>query len=123
MNAEMNHTKIELKKLHLLGRAMMLVTQQFTSGLINIMKSQVNAIIAVSQKLLNGLMFQVSIIAREMIGLDYVSLATSTMTDTTKRLDATNDPKYVDVIRKRYSKLISPETWEDEWEQLTPKIQ
>lgn len=30
------------------------------------------------------------------------------------------DPKYVDVIRKRYSKLISPETWEDEWLTLTP---
>ena len=30
------------------------------------------------------------------------------------------DPKYVDVIRKRYSKLISPETWEDEWQTLTP---
>lgn len=30
------------------------------------------------------------------------------------------DPKYVDVIRKRYSKLISPETWEDDWQTLTP---
>lgn len=33
------------------------------------------------------------------------------------------DPKYVDVIRKRYSKLISPETWEDEWQTLTPVLQ
>lgn len=33
------------------------------------------------------------------------------------------DPKYVDVIRKRYSKLISPETWEDEWQTLTPALQ
>lgn len=33
------------------------------------------------------------------------------------------DPKYVDVIRKRYSKLINPETWETEWEQLTPKTE
>lgn len=33
------------------------------------------------------------------------------------------DPKYTDVIRKRYSKLISPETWEDEWQKLTPALQ
>jgi DNA modification methylase len=32
------------------------------------------------------------------------------------------DPKYVDVIRKRYAKLISPNNWEEEWESLTPRV-
>jgi DNA modification methylase len=32
------------------------------------------------------------------------------------------DPKYVDVIRKRYSKLTNPDTWETEWETLTPQV-
>lgn len=32
------------------------------------------------------------------------------------------DPKYVDVIRKRYAKFISPTDWEDEWQALTPAI-
>lgn len=32
------------------------------------------------------------------------------------------DPKYVDVIRKRYTKYTYPDKWEKEWESLTPKI-
>ena len=32
------------------------------------------------------------------------------------------DPKYADVIRKRYAKFVYPERWEKEWEILTPKI-
>jgi DNA modification methylase len=32
------------------------------------------------------------------------------------------DPKYVDVIRKRYAKFIYPDTWEERWEELTPAI-
>ena len=32
------------------------------------------------------------------------------------------DPKYVDVIRKRYAKYTNPDTWESEWETLTPAI-
>jgi len=32
------------------------------------------------------------------------------------------DPKYVDVIRKRYAKYCYPDTWEDRWEELTPAI-
>ncbi len=31
-------------------------------------------------------------------------------------------PAYTDVIRKRYAKFISPENWEDTWEQITPAI-
>lgn len=30
------------------------------------------------------------------------------------------DPKYVDVIRKRYAKFIDPENWEDNWQSMTP---
>ena len=32
------------------------------------------------------------------------------------------DPKYVDVIRKRYAKFVHPDTWEERWEELTPVI-
>ncbi len=32
------------------------------------------------------------------------------------------DPRYVDVIRKRYAKHIEPETWEESWQTLTPAI-
>ena len=32
------------------------------------------------------------------------------------------DPKYVDVIRKRYAKYCYPDTWEERWEELTPAI-
>jgi hypothetical protein len=32
------------------------------------------------------------------------------------------DPRFVDVIRKRYAKFVYPERWEKEWEILTPKI-
>ena len=32
------------------------------------------------------------------------------------------DPKYVDVIRKRYAKYTNPNEWEESWEQLTPAI-
>lgn len=32
------------------------------------------------------------------------------------------DPKYIDVIRKRYAKFIEPETWEESWQTLTPAI-
>ena len=32
------------------------------------------------------------------------------------------DPKYVDVIRKRYAKYTNPDTWETEWETLTPPV-
>lgn len=32
------------------------------------------------------------------------------------------DPKYVDVIRKRYAKFTNPNEWEESWEQLTPAI-
>lgn len=31
------------------------------------------------------------------------------------------DPKYVDVIRKRWAKYVYPDRWEAEWEVLTPK--
>ncbi len=31
------------------------------------------------------------------------------------------DPKYVDVIRKRYAKFVYPDKWEEEWESLTPE--
>ena len=30
------------------------------------------------------------------------------------------DPKYVDVIRKRYAKFIDPENWESNWVDMTP---
>lgn len=30
------------------------------------------------------------------------------------------DPKYVDVIRKRYAKFVEPDEWEETWESLTP---
>jgi DNA modification methylase len=33
------------------------------------------------------------------------------------------DPKYVDVIRKRYAKLVYPDKWEEEWESLTPPVE
>lgn len=32
------------------------------------------------------------------------------------------DSKYVDVIRKRYAKFTHPDDWEEQWEQLTPRI-
>ena len=32
------------------------------------------------------------------------------------------DPKYCDVIRKRYAKFTHPDVWEETWEQLTPRI-
>lgn len=32
------------------------------------------------------------------------------------------DPKYVDVIRKRYAKFCYPDTWEERWEELTPEV-
>ena len=32
------------------------------------------------------------------------------------------DPKYVDVIRKRWAKFTNPDTWEDEWQTITPRI-
>lgn len=32
------------------------------------------------------------------------------------------DPRYVDVIRKRYAKFVYPDRWEKEWESLTPSI-
>lgn len=32
------------------------------------------------------------------------------------------DPKYVDVIRKRYAKYVYPDRWESTWQELTPKI-
>lgn len=32
------------------------------------------------------------------------------------------DPRYVDVIRKRYAKFIEPENWEEKWETMTPAI-
>jgi hypothetical protein len=28
----------------------------------------------------------------------------------------------IDVIRKRYAKFISPDNWEDTWQELTPAI-
>ncbi len=31
------------------------------------------------------------------------------------------DPKYTDVIRKRYAKFVYPDRWEEEWESLTPE--
>lgn len=33
------------------------------------------------------------------------------------------DPKYVDVIRKRYAKFVSPDDWETEWQNLTPVVE
>lgn len=32
------------------------------------------------------------------------------------------DPKYVDVIRKRYAKFIDPNGWEESWQTMTPAI-
>lgn len=32
------------------------------------------------------------------------------------------DPKYVDVIRKRYAKFTSPDDWEEKWQELTPQV-
>ncbi len=32
------------------------------------------------------------------------------------------DPKYVDVIRKRYAKFIDPNNWEESWQTMTPAI-
>lgn len=32
------------------------------------------------------------------------------------------DPKYVDVIRKRYAKFCYPDTWEEQWQELTPEV-
>lgn len=122
MNVEIMIIKKGPRKMRQLGRAMMQATQQFTSGLIDTMKSQINANIVVSQELLNGLMFQVSTIVKEMIGLDYVSLATFTLTDTKKRLDDINDPKYCDVIRKRYHKFTNDNN-EEGWQEATSSIQ
>lgn len=31
------------------------------------------------------------------------------------------DPKYVDVIRKRYAKYVDPENWEERWQEMTPE--
>lgn len=31
------------------------------------------------------------------------------------------DPKYVDVIRKRYAKFIDPDNWESKWVDITPE--
>lgn len=31
------------------------------------------------------------------------------------------DPKYVDVIRKRYAKFIDPDNWESNWQEMTPE--
>lgn len=31
------------------------------------------------------------------------------------------DPKYCDVIRKRYAKFIDPENWEENWQSMTPE--
>lgn len=120
MNAETMIIKTGLRKMHQLGKAMKQATQQFISGLTDTMKSQINASIVVSQKLLNGLMFQVSIIAKEMIGLGYVSLVTSTLTDTTKHLDVISDPNYCDVIRKRYHKFTTGS--EDRWIENTQVV-
>lgn len=32
------------------------------------------------------------------------------------------DPKYVDVIRKRWAKFVYPDTWEERWQELTPEV-
>lgn len=32
------------------------------------------------------------------------------------------DPKYTDVIRKRWAKFVYPDRWEKEWEELTPVV-
>jgi DNA modification methylase len=32
------------------------------------------------------------------------------------------EPKYVDVIRKRWAKFVYPEEWEDNWQELTPEV-
>lgn len=32
------------------------------------------------------------------------------------------DPRYVDVIRKRWAKLVHPESWEEQWQALTPEV-
>lgn len=32
------------------------------------------------------------------------------------------DPKYTDVIRKRWAKFVYPDTWEERWEELTPEL-
>ncbi len=32
------------------------------------------------------------------------------------------DPKYVDVIRKRYAKFVSPDDWEETWQEITPAV-
>lgn len=121
MNAETMTIKTGPRKVLRLGKAMGQVTRQFTSGLIDIMKSQANVSIVVSQKLLNGLMFQVNIIVKEMIGLDCVSPATFTMTDTIRHLYVTSDEKYVDVVRKRYHKFVTG--GEDGWEKATPAVE
>lgn len=31
------------------------------------------------------------------------------------------DPRYTDVIRKRYAKFIDPDDWEDNWQSMTPE--
>lgn len=33
-----------------------------------------------------------------------------------------SDPHYCDVIRKRYAKHMEPDTWEHQWEDITPEI-
>lgn len=32
------------------------------------------------------------------------------------------DPRYVDVIRKRYAKFTNPDTWKNGWQEMTPVI-
>lgn len=32
------------------------------------------------------------------------------------------DPKYVDVVRKRWAKYVYPDRWEEEWQAITPAI-
>ena len=33
------------------------------------------------------------------------------------------DPKYTDVIRRRWAKFVYPDRWEEEWESLTPEAE
>jgi len=32
------------------------------------------------------------------------------------------DEQYIDVVRKRYAKLIEPDTWASQWQELTPEV-
>jgi hypothetical protein len=120
MNVGTMIIKAGLRKMRQLGRVMLRVIQQFISGLIDTITNQINASIVVSQELLSGLMFQASIVAKEMIGLDYASLATFTLTDTTKHSNAISDPRYCDVIRKRYWKFTTGSI--NGWSKGTPII-